>query len=488
MDPDTPQPHPEQPIKPAWPPPAPSAETVADRAVRLGGRPKPDPEDEIVRLLEEAPARHAPLQVQATSVSPPPVDGPPPHEPAAPAHAPAIPVRDDRPTGARSPGVEAPDDEPFPCPTCRYDLRGRPGGARCPECGSTIPTRKRKDLPPAGSLANTGADESNARLNLFNSWHGLSTWCAPSPVLISPLPYLLPIGVGVAACLAFCPAFRLSLLRAHAAMPDSIIRIYRSEYERLVRLERLQLAIAGATVFISVLATTGALFGHFSPIYQAALVAWWFVSLAGLAAQVRLGDVLSRGLVDEDVLPLEIPRRIISGIVITASVGGVGAMTLLALSILGRYTNLVDGGSVDVIWALAGCCTLIALIGHGLCVWASLTHATMVANCVYESTLLRKLIKPKGRDAGVAATTPDFVARASDRPRSAPPDAVDAAASPDARGEGVPVDETHLTEPGARRHAFTPRDDAPIPLLDEAPTTDKPVIPPTDRGGSPDAR
>ena len=483
MERETPQPHPEQPIKPAWPPAAPSREPAAEGEVRLGGRPRPDPEDEIVRLLEEAPAHREPLQVQSTDVSPPRPDRPPAVEPPAPAQGAAIPVLDDRPTGARSPDIEAPEDAPFPCPTCKYDLRGRPGGARCPECGSKIPTRKRSELPPAGSLVNTGADESNPRLNLFNSWHGLSTWCAPSPVLISPLPYLLPIGVGIAACLAFCPAFRLSLLRAHAAMPESVIRIYRSEFDRLVRLERLQLVIAGATVLVSILATTGALFGHFGPIYQAALVAWWFVALAGLAAQVRLGDVLSRGVVDADVLPLEIPRRIVSGIVITAAVGGVGALTLLALSVLGRYTNLVDGGGVDVIWALAGCCTLIALIGHGLCVWASLTHATMVANCVYESKLLRKLSKPKGGNSSAAATTPDFVARASDGPRKAPPDAAGSNAPDDEPGEReLP------SEPTAKLHAFTPRDDSPIMLLDEAPTADNPVTPPTNRGGSPDAR
>jgi DNA-directed RNA polymerase subunit RPC12/RpoP len=479
MEHETPQPHPEQPIKPAWPPAAPSREPAAEGGVRLGGRPKPDPEDEVVRLLEEAPARREPLQVQATPVSPPRIDRPAAHEPPAPAQGAAIPVIDDRPTGARSPDIETPDDVPFPCPTCKYDLRGRPGGARCPECGSKIPIRKRADLPPAGSLVNTGADESNPRLNLFNSWHGLSTWCAPSPVLISPLPYLLPIGVGIAACLAFCPAFRLSLLRAHAAMPDSVVRIYRSEYERLVRLERLQLVIAGATVLISVLATTGALFGHFGPIYQAALVAWWFVALAGLAAQVRLGDALSRGVVDQEVLPLEIPRRIISGIVITAAVGGVGALTLLALSVLGRYTNLVDGGGVDVIWALAGCCTLVALIGHGLCVWASLTHATMVANCVYESKLLRKLTPTKGRESGAAATTPDFVTRAPAGPRTAPPDAAGSHAPDHGPDDGEPS-----PEPTTKLHAFTPRDDSPIILLDEAPTSDTPVNPPMDRGGS----
>lgn len=337
----------------------------------------------------------------AGSISPPP-DAPPP-SPSDAASFPPAPI--------------AVADVAVPCATCGYDLRGRPGGARCPECGATIPLRSR---PQSTSFAST-----NHRDALFNCWYGLSASCVFPALLITPLVFLVPLGVGAAVCLGFGPLFRLAALRGLDALPPVILGPARSGLVMLRRLERAQLVIAGLVALGAALATMSALGPWAVPLYHVALVVWWLVSLAALRTQVRFGDQLSRRLVEQDTLPLEIPQRISKGLLATLAFGAIVAAVLIASAILTLSSSTPSRAGSGFGVAVACFAPLVGFAGHLACAWGARAHAILVANCAFESPLLR--VDPNRRTAD--------------------------------EGEGPNA------LPISQRHSFTPRgDEAPIRL------------------------
>jgi uncharacterized membrane protein len=393
--------------------------------------PSGEPTRVVVNPNSRARPKANPISSSSSNSSASPATSPihPPPAPAAPA-ASAPPTA--APSSAHSPqqvSIEEPSATPgpplaekaLPCTTCGYDLRGRPGGARCPECGATVPLRSR---PASGSFSST--DHRDA---LFNCWYGLSTSCVFLSLLVSPLAFIVPLGVGVAVCIGFAPAFRLAALRGLDALPAAILGPTRARLVLLRQLERTQLALAVLITIGAALATVGALGSWAVPLYQIALAMWWLLALAALRVQVLFGDELSRHLVEEDTLPLEIPPRISKAILATFAFGVVATAALIAAIVVYRGSAPATGTGTAFTVAIACCAPVVGFLAHFACAWASRAQAVLVANCAYESRMLR--VDPNRRTREQAIDPAAAVASS-------------ASASP--------------------RHSFTPRDDASIKL------------------------
>ena len=177
------------------------------------------------------------------------------------------------------------------------------------------------------------------------------------------------------------------------------------------------------------LATVGALGSWAVPLYQIALAMWWLLALAALRVQVLFGDELSRHLVEEDTLPLEIPPRISKAILATFAFGVVATAALIAAIVVYRGSAPATGTGTAFTVAIACCAPVVGFLAHFACAWASRAQAVLVANCAYESRMLR--VDPNRRTREQAIDPAAAVASS-------------ASASP--------------------RHSFTPRDDASIKL------------------------
>jgi hypothetical protein len=311
-------------------------------------------------------------------------------------------------------------DGPVLCPKCRYDLRGRPGGTRCPECGTAIPSRHRLALRPG--------ERRNARDALFGAWYGLSSASLASAFMISPFPFILPLGVALAVCAGFAPAFRLFALRALWELPGPIREPVAPLLARFRLLERIELGFAAVIAVGALLATFGILGSACVPYYFVGLVLWWAVALTALSTQVRLGDLLSRLMVDAEVLPTEVPPRIIRWARWTLAAGALGVL-LAAYSVFATRIAFSLPGA-DAASALSGIVFLAACAIHVVCALHARAHAILVANCIYESEHFRT--------------------------------------NPNRRVPTADLDEIPNALPASKRHSFTPKgDDGPIKLPGE---------------------
>lgn len=316
---------------------------------------------------------------------------------------------------------EEPADERLPCPTCGYDLRGRPGGARCPECGTTIRARKR----PVQDATPTSPGGRDA---IVSAWHGLSTTSLFSVFPLTPIPYIIPVGIALAVCAGFTPCFRLFALRGLEQLPDPLRRPVAHIVRRFRNLEIAELAIAGTIAVGALLATFGVIGRAFVPLYASLLVAWWVVSVFALSAQVRLADLLSRLLVDPEMLPLEVPPRILRWLRL-ALVAGLAGAACVAYATFGKAMFGASAASfVGIALVLAAC------VLHAVASLHARAQANLVANCVFENDHFRT--RPRRRTPKAAPVEPE-------------PESADAV-------------------PASKRHSYTPRnDDGPIKLPGE---------------------
>ena len=374
------------------------------------------PEDRI-DLLADAPAppkREVPVRPKELdlprpeSVEPPPTPAAQPQHPAAPQQPPAA---------ASAKQAEATADGPVLCPRCKYDLRGRPGGARCPECGTVIQARVRLALRPG--------ERRGARDSLFDAWQRLAGTSLASVVLASPLVYAIPMGVVIATCVGFGPAFRMVSLRAFDQLPGPLREPEARSLGLWRKLERIQVAIAALITVGGLLSTVGIVGPWALPLYCLALTVWWALAATTSMLQLRVGDRLSQILVDPAVLPLEIVPKIMRWLRITAIAGVVGGSLAAYGSIrLGGGAKLPFAAAAGSAWPLIILATMIGQIVVSLHARA---HAVLVANCFFESDYFR--------------------------------------ANPNLRKEKDLDDDNPDAVHASKRHSFTPkRDDAPIRL------------------------
>ncbi|MEY3143543.1 MAG: hypothetical protein RLY21_2036 [Planctomycetota bacterium] len=336
---------------------------------------------------------------------------------------PAVPAR---PPASRGPNdAEQAADGPVLCPRCKYDLRGRPGGARCPECGTVIQGRVRIALRPG--------ERRSARDSLFDAWQRLAGSSLASVVLASPLVYMIPMGVAIATCTGFGPAFRVVSLRAFDQLPGPLRDPDARSLGLWRKLEQTQVVIAALITVGGLLSTVGIVGPHALPLYCLALTVWWALAATTMMLQLRVGDRLSRVLVDPSVLPFEVVPKIMRWLRITAIAGVVGGALAAYGSIrLAGGTRPPFANAAGNAWPLIILATMVGQIVVSLHARA---HAVLVANCFFESDYFRanpNLRKQNGLDA--------------EGPEEESPDAV----------------------PAAKRHSFTPKgDDAPIRLPGE---------------------
>ena len=382
-----------------------------------------DSPDERIDLLSDAPPPKREVPVRPRELD---LVRPAPPEPPTQAQTPTKPAAaSDAPASAER--REETAEGPVLCHRCKYDLRGRPGGARCPECGEIIrPPKRIRIVLPEGQ-------RKSARDALFDAWHLIAGSSLASVALISPLVFSLPVGVAIASCIGFAAAFRISAMRSFSQLPqplreplDGIARWWRLN-------ERIQAAIAIAVTVGGLLSTVGVVGPRAISAYYIALVVWWMLCANAIVTQIRLGDRLSRSLVDPDVLPLDAARRAIRWMRWNAVLGAAGGL-------LAVYCTLSWGRGARPPFAdtAAQLATLVLLAATGLqCVIAlhARAHAILVANCVFESEYFRSAPDRRGR-----------------------------------RVEEDANDDSLEAVPPARRFSFTPKgDDTPIELPGDSP-------------------
>lgn len=397
--------------------------------------PPPDGPDERIDLLASEgapPQRERPVRpreldtipILEPSESPQP---PPPPIPAAPDRI-AAPIEVEGGAAARvpaGPGVTAPIETAFPCPSCGYDLRGRPDALRCPECGAAVPVKARAAALPV--------DRKTAREELFDGWQRLAGCSLVSVILASPFVYILPIGVGIASCVGFASGFRLFAMTSLRHLPAQLRESLEDEIGRWTLLERAQVAIAAAITLGGLISTVGLLgfLGNaVGPIYFLALAAWWTIAMLSLIAQVRIGDRIGQGLVDPAILPLEVGPRLVRMLRWNLALG-------LLAALLGTYSVVAIGGNLLPGADIAARSAILMLAATGIQIALAIrvhAHAVLVANCIFESDYFR----------------PD-----PNRPRAA------ARVGEDERNPNA--------VPPEKRHAFTPkRDDRGVSWPDDA--------------------
>ena len=408
----------------------PAANAAEDRIDLLADAPAPP--------KREVPVRPKELDIPRLDIPEPDIprpDLPRLDIPRQPADAPEPPlvtvVRTQPPAAASAKRAEATADGPVLCPRCKYDLRGRPGGARCPECGTVIQARVRLALRPG--------ERRGARDSLFDAWQRLAGTSLASIVLASPLVYAIPMGVVIATCVGFGPAFRMVSLRAFDQLPGPLREPEARSLALWRKLERIQVSIAALITVGGLLSTVGIVGPWALPLYCLALTVWWALASTTMMLQLRVGDRLSQILVDPAVLPLEVVPKIMRWLQLTAIAGVVGG----ALAAYGSI-RLAGGAKLPFAAAADSASPLIILatmVGQIVVSLHARAHAVLVANCFFESDYFRA--NPSLRKQKELGGDPD------DNPGDNPdnnPDAVHA----------------------SKRHSFTPKgDDAPIRLPGE---------------------
>jgi hypothetical protein len=288
------------------------------------------------------------------------------------------------------------DSETFPCSGCGYDLRGIASGRRCPECGTRIPSQRKRDEAlrvfqsldrshqrVVGQRKFIAPAQASARDEVDAGWRGLGSASLAPILLLTPLPYLLPFGVAIAVGLGFAPGFRLIALRRFNLLPEPLARDVRPQLTRLRRIGWVELGFALAVALFALAGTFGAIAARFLMLYHALIFGWWFVSIVGMELQIRAGDRLARLLVDPSVLPsVARPLRAarlaqISGLL---GAGLLGAGLLIAAPLL--------KGAMAMVWVAWPLLVLAAAAGAYLC-FSAREHAQVVAECVIECDALR---------------------------------------------------------------------------------------------------
>jgi hypothetical protein len=278
-------------------------------------------------------------------------------------------------------------------------------------------------------------------------------------VLMTPLPYLLPMGPAVALAAGFAPAFRVLGLRGLGDLPIEIRARFRRDLDGLLHLQYAELGFVAAIALYALLWTVAINFPFMQTLYNALLVAWWGVALASVSTQLRVGQDLSAALVEDVELPARAVARARQLLFIAQLVGGAGAAVAIVASLLPAgsvvITSVLPAGSTVLL--IAG-----AVLGGYGCVVAR-GHASVVAECIFESEALKAADRTRMREH--AARDAEEDAAAERRARSH----VD---------QGIDLDERRAELRDALRTAIPPRpqgpqrdndhngndDDAPIPL------------------------
>lgn len=320
-----------------------------------------------------------------------------------PAHAHAAPhdaiplLEPERPVVravASSPTRAEVDDHASPCDGCGYDLRGRPGGGVCPECGRRIPRRiGHADGADGAGGASFGASlagawgasggASSVRENASLGWRGLAVASLAPIGLLTPIPSNLSLGVPIAVALGFAPVFRLHGLGRIRTLPDAIVGPFRAEFGRMRRIQIVELVFVGAIVLYGAAGTFASIPAALLPLYRALILAWWMVAIEGVGLQLRLGHAFAQTLVDPSVLPsVARPLRAVR----------VAQLLLLAGALLIAVTSFTPVGSAAIgnaAWLLALLCILAAAVTGGYACLMAYGHAGLVAECIFEAEALR---------------------------------------------------------------------------------------------------
>ncbi|MFM1803922.1 MAG: hypothetical protein RL136_801 [Planctomycetota bacterium] len=293
------------------------------------------------------------------------------------------------PPMAESRAAPIDDDAPLPCPACGYDLRGRSRSIRCPECGAKVPRTLR--LPPSPH------ERLFLRESLSLGWRALANPSIAPAILLTPLPALLPFGPAVAVAAGFAPAFRLLGIRAFDAMPDELRLHFAPDFAHFRRRQMVELALVGAITLIAACWTFGLALPLLAPLYELLLVVWWIAALWGLFRQVSLGHALALRLADHALLPDRATARLRRTLLLAIAIGATGFAATLAAALLTHIVPaaapLVSLGSLVVLGGAA-------LGGYG-CLLAR-GHAIMVAECIFESDLLKRTDAERRREEALA--------------------------------------------------------------------------------------
>jgi len=345
-----------------------------------------DPDDPVEVLTDPPVARRS---------------DPPPAPPEAP------------PTRARP----EPADLPHLCRGCRYDLRGLPLGARCPECGRKIPRKPRQTPKPDQRLS--------VRESFAMAWRGLSVPSLAPVLLLTPLPYGLPWGIVVPICVGFAPAFRLLSMRRFDGLPEPFASNYERSFSLARAMQWVEIAFAAAAALCAAVGSIGSLSDLFGKSWVAAyfliISGWWWVAIGSLRLQLSFGERVAEEMTDPSALPRSTVRkaRLVAILAQSAALLGIGLMAV------GRnYDASTDPEAVLSpiglgIVALASFGGLyVALVARG--------HASLVAECIHENIVLRAYDPPPfnpllEEEAGPAAEKPPR-AETKFLPPGAPPD------------------------------------------------------------------
>lgn len=328
-----------------------------------------DPHDPIEDLLAPPPER-AVRPVRPAALDRPTPGGPIPGGP--------IPV-DEQDAPVKPPARESKPrakvaESAQPCGGCGYDLRGLPSGGRCPECGTRIPKRVRKVILGDGNFT--------PRADYSGAWRSFGP-AALAPIgLLTPLPYALPFGVGLAVALGFAPLFRLHALKRLADMPDAVRAPVAAQLSAQRRWQLAETALVALVAAYAVVATFAFIPAAFVPAYQVLLMIWWLLAIQGVIGLVTTGHAFAATLVDPSALP-PIGRFVRAGRIAQAC--GASGFIFAALGAHAFDSGTTEATAAAVLMVLL--LVVAAALGGYACLMA-FGHATMVAECIFESESL----------------------------------------------------------------------------------------------------
>lgn len=305
-----------------------------------------------------------------------------------------VPIAEERPDAAPVPPAAAPnrravDDESAPCPSCGYDLRGRPGGAVCPECGTRVPKRVRRIRSAADGAPTSGVREDSA-----SGWRGLAVASLAPIGLLTPIPGNLSLGVPIAVALGFAPVFRLHAIGRIRTLPDPILAPFRGEFARMRRIQIVELVFVGAIVLYGAAGTFASVPAPLLPLYRALILAWWLVAIEGVGLQLRFGDAFARSLVDPSVLPsIARPARAVRAAQALLLVGA--ALIAVVSYASAGGTNFGGAALSNGAWLFALLCIVAAAVTGGYACLLAYGHADLVAECVFEAEALRPKVSSR---------------------------------------------------------------------------------------------
>ncbi len=380
------------------------------------------------------PVRPAILSERSEGLDAPALQSVAANTPLAPSSIDLIPISNDasrdsavEPSTATSPTAAPLADAATPCPNCGYDLRGTSGRMRCPECGTVVVAKPAPMFGVAGEL-----ERFSLRDELSRAWHALGFLALAPIALLSPLPCLLPFGIGLAICFGFAPAFRLMAVRAFARLPDEHRLALNPSVRFFRRTQILELCFVAAITVYAAVATFGLTTRSIVPVYYALIFGWWCSAAIGLHAQLNLGQrviLRAAAVTGQPTAPIAFVLRGILACVVVALAAA--ALLTSAAALPSSVSSFVKASS------MLGTLTLVVVsIVFAACAIFARTHAALVAESLFVAGFLSEA-----------------------RP-------LDAHSRVGARVEA---------EPSLSRRVAATRadDDAPIPLADAASSTER---------------